>query len=301
MQLIAAPFTPMLEDGRVNLRTIELQARALVKNGVAGAFVCGTTGEGMSLTTAERLEVAERWAALALKPLQIIVHVGHNSIEDSKTLARHAEQIGAHGIAAIAPSFFRPATVEDLVEFCEHVTGAAPALPFYFYHFPSITGVNPPMLKFLKLAGERIPNFAGLKFSHDNLLELSECLNFGGGQLKVFFGRDEMLLAAMAMGATRAVGSTYNFMAPVYHQLCAALERGDLQAARRHQIQAIEIIAVMNSYGGIPAGKAMMKMAGIDCGPVRLPLRNLSPAELEHLRCDLERAGFAELARSSNG
>ena len=290
--LIAAPFTPMLPDGSLNLPIIEQQADRMAAIGVAGAFVCGTTGEGMSLTTAERLQIAERWISAARKRLKVIVHVGHNNLGESRELAAHAERIGADAIATTGPSFFRPSNVAGLVEFCGCVAKGAPKLPFYFYHMPSMTGINMPMIEFLKLGSKRIPTLAGIKFTDENLMGYTQCLRFEDGRFNILFGRDEILLAALAMGAKGAVGSTYNYMAPIYHRVRAAFERGDIAVARSHQAMAIEIIAVMIKYGGLPAGKAMMKMIGIDCGPVRSPLQNLATNTLAAFQTELAKTGF---------
>src|SRR5437660_1485383 len=105
--LIAAPFTAMNADGSLNLDMIERQARALAEGSLIGAFICGTTGEGFSLATDERLQVAERWMAVAPPALRVIVHVGHQSINESRKLAAHAEKIKASAFATIAPTFFR--------------------------------------------------------------------------------------------------------------------------------------------------------------------------------------------------
>ncbi len=290
--LIAAPFTPMNVDGSLNLNTVERQAQFLVDGNVTGVFVCGTTGEGLSLSTQERMQVAERWVAAGRGKLKVIVHVGHNSAEESRALAIHASRIGAHACAAIGPSFFRPDKAEQLVEFCAQIAAAAPDLPFYYYHIPIFTGLKVPMIEFLRRAARRIPNLAGLKFTDDDLMGFAQCLNFEGGRFNILFGRDELLLGALALGATGAVGSTYNFLAPLYQQLIVAFKKGDLTSARRFQQAAVEIIALMNGRGGLPAGKAMMKLIGIDCGPVRLPLRNLTAEEAESLARELKALGF---------
>jgi hypothetical protein len=99
--LIAAPFTAMRPDARLHLELIQQQAQRLADNGVLGAFICGTTGEGFSLTTEERMQVAERWLAVAPKQLRVIVHVAHNSQGESRKLAAQAEQIGAYASAGI--------------------------------------------------------------------------------------------------------------------------------------------------------------------------------------------------------
>ncbi|EEF62350.1 dihydrodipicolinate synthase family protein [Pedosphaera parvula] len=297
--LIAAPFTPMLEDGSLNLPMIETQANALSASGVQGAFICGTTGEGLSLTTEERLLVAEKWVATAPPQLRVIVHVGHNSLKESCELAAHAEHIGAHAIATMGSNFFRPANVEQLVQYCMEIAAAAPSLPFYFYHMPAMTGINFSMLDFLMTAGNRIPNLAGIKFTHENLMDYSQCVHFEEGRFNILFGRDEILLGSLAMGANGAVGSTYNYIAPVYLQLMTAFNAGDIRTARQHQLFAIEIISIMIRHGGLPAAKAIMKMIGIDCGPVRAPLQNLSAKQKEDLRQELKQAGMFSFLRQS--
>ena len=124
------------------------------------------------------------------------------------------------------------------------------------------------------------------------LLGSARCLEFEEGRFNILFGRDEILLAALALGATGAVGSTYNYMAPVYHRVIEAFKAGDLESARRLQSLAVRIIAVMSRRGGLSAGKAMMKMIGLDCGPARAPLANLSAETLEAFTRELQAAGF---------
>ncbi len=124
--LIAAPFTPMNEDGSLNLSIIPAYADYLVaKKCLTGVFICGTTGESVSLTTEERKAVAEAWVAAAKGKLKIAVHVGGMSQPQSAELAAHAQEIGADVVAAMAPAFFKPGSVKDLVDFFKPVAGAA--------------------------------------------------------------------------------------------------------------------------------------------------------------------------------
>jgi N-acetylneuraminate lyase len=290
--LVAAPFTPLHPDGAVAEGTIERLAAALAADGVAGAFICGTTGEGLSLTTAERRLVAERWVAAAPPNLRVIVHVGHACAADCRDLAAHAARIGAAAIGCLAPTFFKPPTVRDLVEFCRPVAAAATPLPFYYYHIPSLTGARFAMIDFLRQAADRIPTLAGVKYSHDDLHDVGGCLRFEDGRFEVLYGRDEMLLAGLACGVTAAVGSTYNYIAPVYHELIAAFDRGDMAAARRLQGRAGDICNVMLGHGGLPAGKAIMSLRGLDCGPVRPPLVTLDAERRQALARALEPLGF---------
>lgn len=294
--LIAAPFTAMHPDGAVNLAAVPAQAQLLIANGVDGVFVCGTTGESMSLSVDERMQVAAAWRRAAGGRLKLFVHVGHTSLEEARRLARHAEEIGADAISAMAPCFFRPRSIEDLVAFCAEVAAAAPHTPFYYYHIPSMTGVDLPMYDFLQAARERIRTLAGIKFTSENLMDFLRCVHLDEGRYDMLFGRDEILLAGMAVGAKGAVGSTYNFAAPYYRAVIEAFHAGDLAAARRAQAKAAEVVAAFQKFGSVAAQKAIMRMIGVDCGPVRPPLRDLSEEEYRELYCRLEALGlFAAL------
>jgi N-acetylneuraminate lyase len=297
--LIAAPFTAFHPDGSLNLGPITQQAATLFGQGLRGVFVCGSTGEGSSLTTAERMAVAQRWREVADQEFEIIVHVGHASLEEARALAAHAEGIGAAGIAAVAPYYFRPQTVEDLVACNALMASAAPRTRYYYYHIPSLSRVALPMTEFLPLAAKTIPNFAGIKFTDEDLLQYALCVERGGDDYEIFFGRDEMLLAGLSMGANSGVGSTYNFAAPIYQRVAEAFARGDMDEAKRTQMIATRMIETAVGYGGLPAFKAMMRWFGDDCGPCRLPMVTLDEAAVERLRADLEAQGFfAEVARA---
>ncbi len=291
--LIAAPVTPMQADGTVDCSMIAPAAALLKKNSVAGAFVCGTTGESLSLTVSERKMVAEEWKNHVGDELKLIVHVGHNSVEEAKNLTTHAQYIGADAVAAMAPGFFKPSSVETLVEFCAQVASAAPQLPFYFYHIPCITGVNLPVIDFLRCASERIPNLAGVKYTFENLMDFEQCVRFENGRYNMLFGRDEMLLSGLAAGAKGAVGSTFNFAAPVYHRIIKAFNEGNMAEALDAQGDANKMIEILIKYGGNPAvAKAFMKYIGVECGGVRCPLVSLTGERYAQLSADLEKIDF---------
>ena len=294
--LVAAPFTPFAPNGDLALHVVPRQARTLSANGVIGAFVCGTTGEGASMTSDERHRVTEAWITARPAGLNIIVHVGHLSVGEARALARHAQDAGAEAIAAVAPSFFKPTGVGELVAWCAQVAAAAPKLPFYYYHIPSMTNVAIPAAAFLTEARARIPTLAGIKFTHEDLDDYQATRAIGGSDYDVLFGRDEILLTALGLGATGAVGSTYNYASPLYQRIIRAQAAGDVVTAEREQAKARAFIDVMNRFGGQPAGKAIMKLIGIDCGPVRLPMRTLTAADEVALRVALEAQGFFEFS-----
>ncbi len=290
--LIAAPFAPLREDLELNTDVIPAYAAFLRDSGVAGAFVNGSSGEGPSLTAAERMAVAERWVAAAPADFAVIVHVGHTCLDECRRMTAHAAAIGARGAGMAAPYYFRPATVDDLVDWSARVASAAPDLPFYFYHIPALTGVSFPMRDFLERAAGRIPCFAGIKYTHEDLDDYERCIAFDGDRFDILFGRDELLVEALARGGRGAIGSTYNFTAPLYRRLIDAFLAGDIDAAREDGRRAADMIAAIVSTGcGVGALKAAMKIAGVDCGPARPPLRNPGPAAREQIRAALDNCG----------
>jgi N-acetylneuraminate lyase len=299
--LIAAPFTAMKADRSINFDIIEKQAAFYTANGVSGVFVCGTTGEGFSLTTAERIQIADTWCKTAPKELKVVVHAGDNSIDACKVMAANAQKSNASAIGAIAPNFFKPGSVDVLVEYCRQIASAAPELPFYFYHMPSMTGVNFPMIDFLQKASGKIKNLAGIKFTYEDLMDFHLCQKFEDGRFDMLFGRDEILLCGLALGAKGAIGSTYNFASPLYNQLIDEFNAGNLERARVLQHKSMEMIKIIGSIGCpfLSASKAIMKELGIDCGPVRLPLTDISPQQQSLLMSKLEQLGFFDFCSKS--
>lgn len=283
--LIAAPFTPFRADGSLHLDAVAPYARHLKATGVSGVFVAGTTGEAPSLSLDERRQLAEAWLS-AGRPLglKVLVQVGHNCQADAVALAQHARRLGVDAVSAHAPTFFRPTTVEPLIDFCAPIARSAAELPFYFYHLPGFTGVNLPMAAFLKAGRDQMPNLRGLKFSHVDVVQLQECLTLNDGMFDVLFGIDEALLAALVLGVRGAVGATYNLAAPLYHRIMAAFHASDWTTARREQLRSVALVRDLQEFGFLAAAKAMMGLLGVECGPVRAPLRSLTPAELARLK-----------------
>lgn len=293
--LIAAPFTPMNGDGSLNTGLIPDYAAKLKNDGLSGVFICGTTGEGMLMTPDERKEVAGKWIAEQTENFKVIVHVGTTSSRQSAELARHAEKNGAYAIGCMGPSFLPPAYVDELVGFCAEVASGAPDIPFYYYHIPSISGVRISMIEFIQKATKQIPNLVGIKFTDNNFMDMMQCLELDNGKWDILHGYDELLLAGLAFGAKGAVGSTYNFMAPLYYGIIKDFENGDLDAARKKQALSIRVVNVLNKYGGaIAAGKMLMKHVCVDCGPCRLPILNQNGVNYKNFVNEIESIGVLE-------
>ena len=122
--IVPAVFTPMQPDGSLNLDLVRPMTDQLIDQGVGGLYVCGSTGEGPSLTREERMAVAEAYIAAAEGRVPVIVQVGHNSIQEAQALAAHAQAAGANAISAVPPSYFKPSSLQNLVDILSDIMKA---------------------------------------------------------------------------------------------------------------------------------------------------------------------------------
>jgi len=278
--LIAAPFVPLSEKDEVMFDKIPEYFSFLEKNNVVGAFINGSTGEGVSLSQGEKRKLAECWAELGKdsKRVKIINLVGGTSYKECIENAQHSAENDIDAIAILAPYYFKPAGARQLAEFCAIIAESVPQMPVYFYHIPVLTGSTVSMLDFLKEASPIIPNLAGIKYTHEDFMDFLSCMNFDNGKFDMLWGRDENLLSALVLGVGGGVGSTFNYAAPLYYKMIEAFDRGDLVEARTLQQMSVNMIMLLGKYGGIASGKAYMRYIGMDCGEFRLPVKNMSQA-----------------------
>jgi N-acetylneuraminate lyase len=292
--LCTATHTPFHADGSLNLAIVERQAAFLRSHGITSVFIGGTTGESSSLTASERAELNDRWAVVGpATGIDVIVHVGANCLTEAAQLAAHAEKNQAKAISMIAPSYFKPRTMADLVASCAMVAKAAPRTPFYYYDIPGMTGISGfPVDEFLKAASPIIPNLAGVKYSNPDLDAMRRAQTLEGGRFDLPFGVDERFLAALRAGATAGVGSTYNFNPGPLLRAIAAHGKGDTAQAEAEQAKVQPVVDILAKRGYMGAAKALMGHLGVPLGPARLPNGNPGAAETKKMIGELEAIGF---------
>ncbi len=295
--LVAAPFTPMDKNGNIKYDTIGPYYDFLEKNGVIGAFINGSTGEGPSLTQKEKQLQAEKWAERlkAGGKVRVINLVGGTSYRECIENAIFSSELGLSAIAILAPYYYKPSSPGQLAGFCARIGESVPGMPVYFYHIPVLTGVSMPMYGFIEKISGMLPNFAGIKYTQEDLMDFMKCLNYDGGRYEMLWGRDECLLPALAAGCRGAVGSTYNYAAPLYLKLIEAFNAGDLMEARRLQQMSVSMIDLLGKYGGMAVGKSFMKYAGLDCGECRMPVTNPASGTYREFIEDVRKLGMDDL------
>ncbi|XP_034246070.1 N-acetylneuraminate lyase-like [Thrips palmi] len=289
--LMAPVFTAFTENGEVNLKIIADYAKFLSANGINGVLVNGTSGEGMSMTVAEREQTTEAWLQHGHKHgIHVQVQVGGTNLPDVLHLARHAERLGADSILCLPELFNKPANVHELVEYLRLVAAAAPRTPLLYYHNPGYTGVNVNVPTFMEAAGSALPMFAGIKFTDTNLEMGVHCVAAGGAAYSVFLGCDYVLAGAFALGFNSAIATSLNVLPGLCARILQDVKTGRVEEARLAQNtlnRAAQAITLNGKW--VPAMKAAMKIVtGLDMGPARQPLPSLEDRHLPALKKSLQ-------------
>ena len=272
---LAAALTPLRDAGEaLDEAAFAPYVDFLVGGGVDGLLALGTTGEGFLLPVEQRMRAAQLFVEVADGRVLVAVHCGAQSTSDTVELAAHAADLGADGIAVMAPPYF-PLDVEELLAHLAAAARACAPTPFYVYEFAARSGYAVPLVVLERLR-EQAPNFRGLKVSDTPWSAFSAYLVEG---LDVFVGPEALLGRGLAAGAAGAVSA----LASVFPELVAsavrepgAVELGPVRAAlERFPFQA--------------AAKVVLAARGVPVGPdVRRPLRTLTPEERGELEEWLE-------------
>lgn len=292
--LVSALFTPLKENGDVRYEEFAPMIDSAIESGIMGFYVLGSTGEGLSLSIEERKLVTEEVVRATAGRVPVIVQVGHNSVRESCSLAKHAQACGADAISANAPSYFKVNTVDTLID-CLAEINEGIDLPFYYYHIPALTGAALDMIEFLEKAPARINNLFGLKFSEMDPGKYLQCKRFSDGAFDVLWGCDEHILSALAVGMEGAVGSTYNFMPRLYQSIISSFGNGQYKTASELTLQAYTIVEVLGRYAPIhPVMKFVMRQMGFNVGAHRLPQPKITPEQESRVLAALEKTTFFE-------
>mmetsp|Transcript_16177 Transcript_16177/g.41627 ORF Transcript_16177/g.41627 Transcript_16177/m.41627 type:complete len:338 (+) Transcript_16177:53-1066(+) len=298
--VMAATYTPMKNGGmELDLTKVKPYAAHLASINVTHAMPAGTSGESVSLTVSERKQLAEEWAKVAPGiGVKVYIHVGAESLLDAIELARHAATLpGVSGIVCMPPVYFKP-SLETLHDFLAAVSGAAPALPIWYYHIPVFTGVLQGRAhELLQLAEKtgKLPKLMGIKFTDYDLADFTACLQVANGKYNLLFGRDDKGLSALMLGCDGVVSSTVNY-SPTLREVVQLYAKGDLRGAAAAQQKNADLCDTFGPYGldAKNVQKAIMRMVGVDVGPSRLPYQDLTPSEYAALEAKLQSKGFID-------
>jgi len=266
---IAAAVTPLRDGGRsLDEGGVGPLLRFLADGGMDGALLCGTTGEGILLSTEERRRITELAVEHRPEGFAIAVHSGAQTTDDTVALCAHARDHGADAVAVIAPPYF-PLDEQELFDHFSAAAAACDPLPFYVYEFIGRSGYPVPVPVIERLRDE-VPNLAGLKVSDTPFEAVKPYLRDG---LDVFIGFEPLVLEGLAAGAVGAVSG----LASAWPEVTAELVHGRSEAASARVNQLRDGLAGI----GLPAAaKHLLATRGVIAhADVRPPLRALTDDE----------------------
>ncbi|MEX1018815.1 MAG: dihydrodipicolinate synthase family protein [Litorilinea sp.] len=290
-----ALITPFTRDGGdVNVPMLRQLVDYLIGYGVGGFYVCGSTGEGVYMTVAERQLTLATVVEQTNGRVPVIAHVGTMVSRDAVALSSHAQSVGVNAIASIIPPLY--ANVDSIYEYFHALGAAAPDTRLLTYIFGGPTDAVALMRKLMP-----IETVAGSKYTGPNMHEFRQILDLGAeyaGKFEwtAFSGMDEECLFAAQFGANGNIGSTLNYFPGVYREIHASWAAKDMARGTELQLQANEVTRILFGYGFMGAMKEVMRMLGLDCGQPRLPNRPFSAEKSAALKAELDAVDFFTLA-----
>ncbi len=293
-ELYAAAFSPFDRTGKVNLKPIPPLVDQLIHQGIHGFYLMGSTGEGLSITLEQRKQVTEAYMEAVDKRAKVIVNVSHTSYETATHLTRHATSLGVDAVSATLPSYYEISSLDQLIYGVQKIAECQDQVPFLYYHIPGKTRLNFKMHQFLEGIDHKLPQLGGIKYTSPAIDDFMLCTQLFGDRYKMFFGADELFLPALAMGANAFIGSTYNFMLPLYQSIVKHYARGERRKAIQAYFKVTQVIDTILGFDALASQKAVMKMIGHDFGITKSPVRPLSNQEYALLSGKLEEIHFLE-------
>jgi 4-hydroxy-tetrahydrodipicolinate synthase len=271
----------------------ETRMRRLVNHcidlGVHGVVPCGTTGEFVNMTVEERKRVIDIVVDEVNSRVPVVAGTGASGTQQAIEMTQYAKDAGADAALIVSPYYLKP-TNRGIYEHYSTIASKVD-FPLILYNIPQCTGLPIPWQMVEDLA--QIPNIVGIKDSSGQLSFILTMLEKVRDKVNVMCGHDEVVVAALAAGASGAILASANFIPDVWVEMYNSVQRGDLQKARELQYKVQKIARITVASGAVGTKEAL-NMMGIEVGSVRSPLSvggELTYEAREELRLDLERLG----------
>lgn len=266
------------ENGEVSPPRARALAEHLMRSGVDGLYVGGSSGECIYQTVSERMATLEAVMEAVDGSIAVIAHVACNGVAESRLLAAHAEKLGVDAIAAIPPIYFR-LPERAVAGYWNAISDAAPHTPFIVYNIPQLAGfaLTPTLLRELR----KNPNVVGVKNSSMPVVDIQTWMLIGGEDFIVFNGPDEQFIPGLAAGARGGIGGTYGAMPELFTRAYALFMAGRLDEARLLQNEICGVISDLCAGEGSMYAiiKAILREKGVEIGGVRAPMPDVTCAD----------------------
>jgi 4-hydroxy-tetrahydrodipicolinate synthase len=268
-KVVTAMVTPFHEDGGLDLEGAARLARWLVGHGSDGLVLAGTTGEGPTLSDDEKVEL---WAAVrAAVDVPLLAGSGSNDTRHTVGLSRRAAETGVDGLLVVSPYYNRPPQA-GLVGHMRAVAESV-ELPIVMYDVPGRTGRALSVDTVVELATE-VPNIVGIKDARGVPADTAAIVARAPESFDVYSGDDGLTLPLLAVGACGVVGVATHWAGPLFGEVIAAFDKGDVVAAREVNARLLESVAFQatEQWQHATGAKTLLAELGLPSGPSRLPL-----------------------------
>lgn len=285
--MASAIITPLNEKGidyELFAKLIEWQ----IAEGIDGLVVCGTTGEGATLTDEEHKSAIEFMVKQVAGRVPVIAGTGSNDTAYAVELTKHACQIGVDGVLTVTP-YYNKATQKGLIKSFTQIADAS-SVPVILYNVPSRTGVNIAPKTVLELS--KHPNINAIKEASGDISQIAEIAHLCGDNINIYSGNDDQVVPIMSLGGKGCISVLSNLLPKETSEMCRLFREGDVKAAARLQLKYIPLInALFSEVNPIPVKAAMAKM-GFCEDYLRLPLTPMEDATRENLYLQMKNAGI---------
>lgn len=276
-----AIVTPMKPDGEINYEKLGELIDFQIDNSTDAIIICGTTGESATMTEEEHVETIRFTADYVKKRVPVIAGTGSNCTRTAVELSKAAQAAGVDGCLVVTP-YYNKATQEGLIR---HYTTIAKAIdiPIVMYNVPSRTGCNILPETAVKLAKE-VDNIVAVKAATGNLAQETRTMMLAEGCLDMYSGEDGLIVPLMSIGAKGVISVLSNIAPKQAHDICAQFLAGNVNQARMLQFEALDLVdALFSEVNPIPV-KTALNLMGMEAGPLRMPLCEMSASNLNRLK-----------------
>ncbi len=284
-----AIVTPMNADESVNYDKLKELIEEQIESGTDAIIICGTTGESACLTVEEHLDVIKACIEYVDHRVPVIAGTGSNCTKDAVLMSKEAEEYGADALLCVTP-YYNKATQKGLIE---HFTAISEAvhIPIIAYNVPSRTGCNltPETIAYL---AKNTANIRAVKEASGNISQIAKVKALAGDQIDLYSGNDDQIVPLLSLGGLGVISVLSNVAPRQTHDICQAWFDGDVEKSARLQLEALDIIgALFCEVNPIPV-KTALNLMGKEVGPLRAPMCEMEPQNVEKLKKSMENYGI---------
>lgn len=284
-----AIVTPFNEDGSINYDKLDELIDFHCEKKTDSIIICGTTGESATMTEEEHMECVKFTINRAKGRIPVIAGTGSNCTRTAIDMSKEAAEYGADGLLLVTP-YYNKATQNGLIAHFTAVAKEAKA-PIIMYSVASRTGCNIEPATVAELV-KNVDNIVGIKEASGNISQIAKIMAMTDGKIDLYSGNDDQIVPILSLGGKGVISVLSNVAPDETHDICERFFNGDIVGSAALQLKALPLVEqLFCEVNPIPVKKAMQLM-GVDCGPLRMPLTEISKAHEESLAKAMKEFGI---------